>query len=249
MLYDINNPILEITDVVHLRWQEQVCRTNPRSYSALAMRIHGNATIQTEHGEYFVNPKDILYLPQGTAYDAIYSDTEIIAIHFITKDTDADIEVYSPANWEDIHTLFQKALHLWKLDQAGLRPYMFSVVYKILGRLSENATEYVLPSSLILALSYIREHYTESNLPISTICDAAGIGQTALRQAFWKYQHQTPVEYINNLRLEHARDLIAQGSSVENAAYQSGFNDPKYFSRIAKKHFGCTPRELKLYGK
>jgi AraC-like DNA-binding protein len=37
--------------------------------------------------------------------------------------------------------------------------------------------------------------------------------------------------------------------TIEDAACESGFNDPKYFARVVKKHFGCTPRDLKLYGK
>ena len=28
-----------------------------------------------------------------------------------------------------------------------------------------------------------------------------------------------------------------------------GFNDPEYFARVIKQQFGCTPRELKTYGK
>ena len=57
------------------------------------------------------------------------------------------------------------------------------------------------------------------------------------------------MEYITRLRLEYARRLIANGVSVESTAYESGFNDPKYFARVVKKHFGCTPRNLKTYGK
>ena len=36
---------------------------------------------------------------------------------------------------------------------------------------------------------------------------------------------------------------------VTNAAYESGFNDPKYFARVVKKCLNCTPRDLKNYGR
>ena len=58
-----------------------------------------------------------------------------------------------------------------------------------------------------------------------------------------------PVAYITDLRLEYARNLISGGMSIEAAAVESGFNDPKYFARRVKKHFGCTPSKLKTYGK
>lgn len=66
---------------------------------------------------------------------------------------------------------------------------------------------------------------------------------------FQKYYDKTPIEYITQLRLEHARNLIACGMVIEQAAEKSGFNDSKYFARVVKKYLGCTPRELKNYGK
>ena len=57
------------------------------------------------------------------------------------------------------------------------------------------------------------------------------------------------MEYITKSRLESARNLISCGVPIAQAAEQSGFNDPKYFARVVKKHFGCTPREFKTYGK
>ena len=44
-------------------------------------------------------------------------------------------------------------------------------------------------------------------------------------------------------------EKLANGSTIEHAAFNSGFNDSKYFSRVIKKFFNCTPRELKSFGK
>ena len=40
--------------------------------------------------------------------------------------------------------------------------------------------------------------------------------------------------------------IISCGTTIEQAAEKSGFNDSKYFARVVKKRFNCTPRELKL---
>ena len=95
----------------------------------------------------------------------------------------------------------------------------------------------------------INANYKDSTLSIDKVCKKAGISATVFRQQFKKYYQKTPIEYITELRLEYARNLISRGTSIENAAFESGFNDSKYFARIVKKHFGCTPRQLRTYGK
>ncbi|MBR7135445.1 MAG: helix-turn-helix domain-containing protein, partial [Bacteroidaceae bacterium] len=81
------------------------------------------------------------------------------------------------------------------------------------------------------AVARINGSYTQSDLSISDICKAAGIGQTTFRQLFRQVYRKTPMDYVLDLRLDRARNLIAGGALVETAALESGFNDPKYFSR------------------
>ena len=76
-----------------------------------------------------------------------------------------------------------------------------------------------------------------------------GICETSFRELFKKYYIKTPIEFITDLRIENAKGLISNGLSVEAAAYESDFNDSKYFARIVKKKLGCTPSELKHLGK
>ena len=105
-----------------------------------------------------------------------------------------------------------------------------------------------LPPHFLRAISYINANYN-SNITTATICAASGIGATVFRQLFKAHYRKTPVEYITELRLEHARNRIAGGVPIEQAAADSGFNDPKYFARVVKRYFNCTPRDLKNYGK
>ncbi len=54
------------------------------------------------------------------------------------------------------------------------------------------------------------------------------------------------VELVRILRLKKAAIVIAKyGYSISEAAYISGFNDPKYFSKCFKKYFGKTPNTFK----
>lgn len=249
MLAEGNNPILEIIGVEHMCWSGGIFNVKPRDYSALAFRISGNATITTGENAYFIRSNDILYIPQKISYKAEYTDTEMLVIHFVTAQNDSEIQVYSFPNVERIYKLFLSARSFWKNKEPGFRVYALSQLYMILGVILESSTKTKQPEHFLNAVSFINSNYRKSNLNIDMICAEAGISATALRQLFKKHYQKTPMEYIAGLRLEYARSLISNGVSVESATYESGFNDSKYFARVVKKYFGCTPRELKNYGK
>lgn len=249
MLYDGNNPILRIVGVEHMRWNSGIFDVKPREYSALAFRIRGNATITAGRNEYYIQSNDILYLPQNMGYIAEYADTEMLVIHFVTAQNDSELEVYSFQNVELIYKLFLSARAFWKNKELGFHIYALSQLYMILGVILEKSTKTNQPQHFLNAVSFINANYKNSALSIDMICREVGISATVFRQLFKKYYQKTPMQYITNLRLEYARSLISNGVSVENATYESGFNDSKYFARVVKKHFGCTPRELKNYGK
>lgn len=249
MLSEGNNPILKIIGVEHMCWKGGVFDIKPREYSALAFRISGNATIITGGNAYYIHSNDILYMPQNIAYKAEYTDTEMLVIHFVTLENDSDMEVYSFQNVEQIYKMFLSALSFWKKKEPGYYVYTLSQLYMILGVILEKSTKTNQPQHFLDAMSFINSNYRNSTLSIDRICAEVGISATVFRQLFKKYYQETPTEYITGLRLEYARSLISNGASIENATYESGFNDPKYFARVVKKHFGCTPRELKNYGK
>jgi YesN/AraC family two-component response regulator len=54
----------------------------------------------------------------------------------------------------------------------------------------------------------------------------------------------TPNRFIRNIRLKKAKELLLnQELSITAVAYDCGFNDPGYFTRVFKKEFGKTPLE------
>lgn len=249
MLYNGENPILRIAGVEHMVWKGGTFSVAPRAYSALAFRMRGSAVIQSGGKEVEVQTNDLLYLPQGLAYKAQYTDTEMLVIHFVTAKDDEELKIYSFQNGEEFYKRFLKACALWEKKEPGYEAYIMAQLYAILGMLLERETKATLPKHFLGAVSLINSNYRRNDLTVERICAEAGIGGTVFRRLFRKHYQKTPVNYITDLRLEYARNLIAGGTSVEDAAYESGFNDPKYFARVVKKCFGCTPRELKAYGK
>ncbi len=51
-------------------------------------------------------------------------------------------------------------------------------------------------------------------------------------------------DFITSMRLKKSAILLQQGNfNISEIAFEVGFNDPKYFSRCFRKHFGMSPTE------
>ena len=249
MLYNCENPLIKLLSVDRLFWKGGHFRVQPRYHGALAYRIAGSGVILCNGKEYLLEPNDVLYMPAGLGYDAEYTDTEIIVFHFISMNPGSEPEVYTVENPEQIYKYFLEALTLWNRRTAGSEAHIISLFYKCLARLHENSMDANLPKDFVDAVSYINANFRTPGIRVSSICRYSAMSETSFRQLFKQYYNKTPVAYITDLRLENARNLIAAGVPVATAAEESGFADPKYFSRVVKLKYQCTPKDLKNFGK
>ena len=79
------------------------------------------------------------------------------------------------------------------------------------------------------------------NLKLKDLAEAAQMDEAHFSYKFNKVYHIRPIDYLIRLRLRKAADLLLKGYSVTEAAWNVGYQDPLYFSRLYKKHFGISP--------
>lgn len=242
MFYDCKNPVLSLCSVAQMHWSGGSFNVSPRPHGALAFRIKGEAVVNGLS----VGPGEVLYLPAGLAYRAEYTDTEVLVFHFTTADTDPLPEVCSAS--QEIRTLFTKAVRIWEKREPGYVALCTALLYEVLGALCREAAKARLPA-FQTAMELLNRRVADPSLSVAALCREAGMGESAFRAMFRKQYGKTPVAYMTELRLERARTLLATGETVESAAFKSGFNDPKYFARVVRKFYGCSPRTLKNYGR
>ena len=74
----------------------------------------------------------------------------------------------------------------------------------------------------------------------------SNISEVYFRRVFKQMFGMSPVKYITQLRIEHAKTLLETYTfSVEKAAEMSGFSDVKYFGTVFKKQTGMLPSHFK----
>ncbi len=78
---------------------------------------------------------------------------------------------------------------------------------------------------------------------ISTYDDAVQNFANYFRRTFRKNFGETPLEYLTQLRIANAKQLLTIDSykSISDVAAQCGFSDSLYFSTCFKKHVGMSP--------
>lgn len=92
----------------------------------------------------------------------------------------------------------------------------------------------------------IAEEFTDPDLHLHTLMAESPLSPDHLRRLFKQEVGQTPQDYLSQLRLEHAQHLLrTENTTVSEAAFRSGFNDPLYFSRIFRKRIGAAPTQWK----
>ena len=97
---------------------------------------------------------------------------------------------------------------------------------------------------------YIRQHYTE-DISLDSIASMMGFHTVYLNRIFKKVKQVTPIQFLINLRIEKAKELIQQNPNWDFSTIGEsvGYHDPHYFSRAFKKATGLSPSEYRNYFK
>lgn len=85
------------------------------------------------------------------------------------------------------------------------------------------------------------EANSATGLTLAELADAAGVSRYHLVRVFATETGLTPHRYLQAVRANRARDLLAQGVGPAEAAAQAGFSDQAHMTRVFKALFGLTP--------
>lgn len=98
-----------------------------------------------------------------------------------------------------------------------------------------------VPQDISAVLAYIYDNFT-GRVSRDEAAAIMHVSPVYFSNLFHKHMGLSFQEYLLHLRLDFAqRLLIAEGTSVSEAAYASGFNSVTYFSRVFTRRFGLSP--------
>ena len=90
-------------------------------------------------------------------------------------------------------------------------------------------------------INRIHEHYSEP-IEVQELAKEAGMSPTSFHVSFKAMTSTSPLQYIKNVRLHKAKELIqGEGERANAAAVRVGYESASQFSREYKRCFGVTP--------
>lgn len=253
MFFSDNELSLELLGVFKLERCEYFKESNHnRNYDSISIRISGTGKFNTAKQSFSVSKGDVLYLPKNAKYSQSTHGETIYAIHFInysfsSKNT---VEIISPEDFGYVEEIVTEMYNEWKEKKQGYRYKCTSLFYSLIHYFNVSSLEHSMDAAKLdsrfkNAVDYIHTHFRGEDISVTALADMCNVSEAYFRRQFKNFYSLSPSQYIINLRLECASQLLESGLyTITEVAEKSGFNDTKYFSRVFKNHFKQTPREF-----
>lgn len=217
----------------------------------------GQQCYQVQQGDLLIINSNELH--NGYCTSAPYSADVII---FNIPDLSAELAkknyIFQPLIRSDatIRELITRIFQEQQLQQPGYKQLCRALVLELFVYLSRNYVLQSLPERdnikrkrdlerLNAVLYYISNHYMEK-ISIEQLAEMVCLSQDRFGHLFREGVGQSPLQYINNLRLNKAMSLLKTNEySVTEVANAVGFRDYNHFGRLFSKHYGCTPNDAR----
>lgn len=112
------------------------------------------------------------------------------------------------------------------------------------GRVSSRSLETLRRCQQILDTRFATLH------GLDDLAAAAGVAPSHLCRLFRRFQQGSPHAALVRRKLDHAAELLAtRPALVKEVAAAVGYSDALHFSRVFRRHFGCSPREFQQHGR
>lgn len=90
------------------------------------------------------------------------------------------------------------------------------------------------------ACRYMEAHFDE-HVSLEDLCRVTAMSKSTLLRAFTRTKGITPYRYLETLRINRAKELLAAGAAPIDAAAATGFTDQSHFNRYFTRFIGLSP--------
>lgn len=241
---DLNKIV--VTDIVSISTvfspKGRLEKMNNRQNYGLTFCNEGQITYTHNKHDFVSTPDYAVILPKGQSYTIRGDKTGTFPlINFECADFLCDTMIVLPIENPDIFIRdFSQMKKLFLFERN--RTKVMSIFYNMLHNLSISADSG--NSILLPAINYLENNYLSHELTNKMLADQCNISEVYFRQLFTGQYGISPRQYIIDIRINKAMQLLTDGVfKINTVSEKCGFSNPYHFSRLFKAKTGMTPTE------
>lgn len=213
----------------------------------LIFHFSGTATVYFNDQVLHTAPNTLRYLPEGpvSRYTVDREQPGSCIDIFFRTDRPVSEKAFTVTVPEggQVGTLFKRLFSLWVAKEEGYYFDCVSLLYRIFAQLRRQP---YLPekqlSRIEPALQQIRDGFLHRELSVEALAQGCGISYSYLKKLFLRRFGVSPKQYIIQLKMNHACDLLETGQyTVSQVSQLCGFREVSFFSRQFKDYMGVPP--------
>jgi AraC-like DNA-binding protein len=136
----------------------------------------------------------------------------------------------------------------WNIGAAGQLLTMLGMLIDISARVtaSSKGANAPIDRRLSKACTFMEQNLRR-RIKIGDIAAAADLAEDYFARLFRKRLRASPLQYLIRLRLQEGRRLMAAqpGMTVRQVSAAAGFDDPRHFAHLFRKHYAVTPDQFR----
>lgn len=130
-------------------------------------------------------------------------------------------------------------------DAPEIREHILSVIKSFC---EQNAQKPVQKTDILAekAKHYVDENYSNPELTVAKIAEHCNVSMAYLSTSFKKKYNAGLLEYINYVRIDHAKKILADETyTVERVAEMVGYNNTRSYFRMFSRFVGTSPHKYR----
>ena len=207
----------------------------------------GNGTVEINSDTVTFQENDIFVIPPNVPH-MDYSDSGFQNYHYTFTDDNFTRMTYmkfQDTENNDFLTIIKQLYyeyHLKRKNYQNIIDSLYVVLYHYLLALSEDneGNPYVA-----LVINDIINNISNPDYQIADSLTKVPLTEDYFRKLFCQVTGKTPLQYLTHKRIDYAKELLRlrshSGLSIQKIAWDAGFIDSYYFSRVFKKITGVSP--------
>lgn len=226
--------------------------------------LSGSAVFHIDREEYPVQAGDLVIANRNELHAGYSIEMPYDAYLLVFDPSDLSIELgenllrFQPVVGGDevVRDLLERIFAEQREAREGYRPLCRALVIQLLVYLCRNYAAESLPAKemakrrrelerLQPALDYIERNYWD-RISVAQLAEMLCLSPDRLGHLFRDGVGQAPLQYINEIRLRKAMNLLkTEEHTVAEVAQAVGFFDYNHFGRLFRRRYGITPNQVR----